>query len=219
MGDRTWNDEELAAAVNAYRAMQAVEHLGQFASKRAAYRELAQRFNRTEKAFEYRMQNISAVLAELGEPWIEGLKPASHVGAEMSERIKRLLASTATAASGLSDASEPIVAKAARFASVAVRPEQAAFRQRVFVACAGRCVISECDVPAALDAAHMTGKAWRTGQNRAEDGYLLRKDLHALYDAELLRIVDGIVHIATSIRSHYSQYDGVVVRLGSGRSK
>jgi len=80
--------------------------------------------------------------------------------------------------------------KAARFVSVEARPEQAAFRRKVFIACKGQCVISGCDVLKALDAAHKHDRDWRLGHNDAEDGYLLRKDLHALYDNNLLEITD-----------------------------
>lgn len=99
--------------------------------------------------------------------------------------------------------------KAARFVSVEARPEQAAFRRQVYLACKGKCVISGCDVLKALDAAHKHGRDWRLGHNRAEDGYLLRKDLHALYDHNLLWItVKGEVELAPSVVEHYKQFAG-----------
>ena len=76
-----WSDDELAAAVEAYKEMYGLETAGKPYSKLDFYRALAKRFGRTEKAFEYRMQNISAVLRELGRSWIPGLKPAGNVGA------------------------------------------------------------------------------------------------------------------------------------------
>lgn len=307
-----WTDEELRAAITAYRVMAAAEASGQPYSKRAAYRELGARFKRTEKAFEYRMQNISAVLDSLGRPWLPGLKPASHVGEAVKQRIAALLdeviptyrviapdvrrwlievarargvvtygevmasfgvghrdirrlmdvlghesqrreepiitalivnAATRRSSGGLGamfgvgdDAAEreklyeyweekppepveqaspdeSIEVKAARFVSVEVRPNQAAFRRRVFLACGGRCIVSGCDVPAALDAAHKVGRKWKGGYNRTEDGYLLRKDLHALYDAGLLTIEDGRVRIAASVGAHYVVFDGVTATL------
>ncbi|WP_213435166.1 MULTISPECIES: HNH endonuclease [Lysobacteraceae] len=71
--------------------MAAKEGAGEAYSKRQVYRELANRFNRSEKAFEYRMQNISAVLDELGQPWINGLKPAANVGEGVKPRLVALL--------------------------------------------------------------------------------------------------------------------------------
>ena len=70
-----WSDNELRASVVAYRRMQELERLGEQRFKKQIYRDLAAEFGRTEKAFEFRMQNISAVLAILGRDWTPGLKP------------------------------------------------------------------------------------------------------------------------------------------------
>jgi hypothetical protein len=105
--------------------------------------------------------------------------------------------------------------RAARFAQVEVRTQQAAFRDAVFRACGGRCVVSGCAVPEALEAAHLLGRDWRKGHNRAEDGVLLRRDLHTLYDRGLLRISDaGIVEVDDKILTDYRQFAGVA--LGAG---
>ena len=102
--------------------------------------------------------------------------------------------------------------RAARFAQVEVRPQQRAFREAVFQACGGRCVVSGCAVPEALEAAHLIGADWRQGHNSAEHGILLRRDLHALYDRELLRITEcGIVQFDTRVASYYADFDGVLV--------
>ncbi|GAA5012642.1 hypothetical protein GCM10025794_00770 [Massilia kyonggiensis] len=83
----------------------------------------------------------------------------------------------------------------ARFVSKEARPQQAAFRRRVFDACGGRCVISGCDLVETLDAAHKKGRDWRK-HNAASDGYVMRKDLHALYDNNLLIIEsDGTIKL------------------------
>lgn len=314
-----WSDDELAAAVSAYIEMATLEASRKPYSKREYYRQLAARFGRTEKSFEYRMQNISAVLHEQGRDWIPGLKPAENVGANVKPRIEALLsgnnvqrrssAATQSAAYkqklpemrewlievarskgkvfysemmqvfdidrfslrhamdylghqsdnldepiitalivskgtgqcsvGLSkefdvqdDAAErqrlyeywannsptektpeppptDLKAKALRFAIVASRPDQAAFRRKVYEACGGKCVISGCDVDKALDAAHKHGRDWRLGHNKATDGYLLRKDLHALYDKNLLIIKeDGAVALAPEAQDHYKEFAG-----------
>lgn len=314
-----WSNEELAASIAAYKQMQELEASGRPYTKKGIYRGLAMRFGRTEKSFEYRMQNISAVLDELGMPWIAGLRPAVNVGANVKMRLVALLTSPEDAedrrtpdyktklpairtwlihvararekvtygdvmeafdidrfslrhamgalghearsggepiitalivgkesgdcSEGLrkefgiedgaaerqklyaywqereqrspnSDAGDArLVNKADRFASVAVRPEQAAFRRRVFLAWGGRCAITECDVRSALDAAHRKGRDWRAGHNLASDGLLLRKDLHALYDAGLLGVSDqGVVSLDPSIRGHYGSLEGQRLR-------
>lgn len=310
-----WSDDELAAAVEAYGEMAGLEAARKPYSKRNIYRNLAKRFGRTEKAFEYRMQNISAVLNELGRSWIPGLKPAGNVGANVRSRIEALVerwekdkrisadkvASYKSKLPAIRDwlievarhkgqvtygqvmkafgvdrfslrhameflgrqadnLDEPIITalivgkktgrcssglakefgvnddnaerqrlydfwrnhptpaqaetslndlevKAARFVSVEARPDQAAFRRQVYIAYKGKCVISGCGVIQALDAAHKHSRDWRLGHNRAEDGYLLRKDLHALYDNKLLWITDeGKVELASSVMEHYKSF-------------
>ena len=63
------------------------------------------------------------------------------------------------------------------------RPSQAAFRTAVLTAYEGRCAITGCDVPSALEAAHVAD--WRT-ENDAGAGILLRVDLHRLLESGLL---------------------------------
>lgn len=90
-GGTDWSDEELKASIQAYRKMQQLQREGHSRFKRQIYSELATKFGRTEKAFEFRMQNISAVLSLLGREWIEGLKPATHVGAGIASRLEALI--------------------------------------------------------------------------------------------------------------------------------
>ena len=317
-----WSDDELAGAVDAYQQMAQLELAHKPYNKREIYRALSARFDRTPGAFDYRMQNISAVLDELGEYWIPGLKPAGNVGANVKPRLIALIQRpkkqprkpvseagykaklgamrqwlieiarnrtkvtygdmmgafgvdrfslrhamdylghqadnleepiiTALIVSkgsqrcsaglgkefGVHDdeaertrlyeywirpeadrfdeppaSNESLETKAARFVSVQARPEQAAFRYRVFLACAGRCVVTGCEVGRALDAAHKKGRDWRLGHNNAHDGLLLRKDLHALYDAGDLTITDdGYISLSATAAQHYGQYSGLKVR-------
>lgn len=102
----------------------------------------------------------------------------------------------------------------ARFALVQIRPDQAEFRRAVFTACGGSCVVSGCPVPEALEAAHLRGSSWRKGENSAGDGILLRRDLHALYDRNLL-IIDalGVVQIDPSVTGTYGQFQDIQIRL------
>ncbi len=105
--------------------------------------------------------------------------------------------------------SDDLEQRLARFALVELRPQQAAFRQAVFRACGGRCVVSGCAVPEALEAAHLTGRYWHEGHNKAEDGVLMRRDLHALYDRGLLRLTEaGLVELDASVGEHYEHLQG-----------
>lgn len=94
----------------------------------------------------------------------------------------------------------------ARFGTVELRTRQADFRKHIFEKYAGRCPISGCDEPSALEAAHLGAKGgWRTNHT---EGILLRRDLHALMDAGKLQIIDGVVSVASV---HYEQFNGVRV--------
>jgi hypothetical protein len=98
-------------------------------------------------------------------------------------------------------------ARAARFAKVAVRPEQAAFRRRVFLEHNGACVVTGCAITEVLDAAHRDGRDWKLGHNSGKDGLLLRKDIHALYDTKLIAIDDdGRVKFHPDALTHYQRY-------------
>ncbi|WP_198670257.1 HNH endonuclease [Dyella sp. C9] len=90
-----WSDSELTIAVITYREMQDEIAAGHAPNKRSTYRKLAASTGRSAKSIEYRMQNISAVLNDLGQPWIPGLKPAANVGSNVSDRIKSTLADIA----------------------------------------------------------------------------------------------------------------------------
>lgn len=90
--DDSWSREELLASVVAYMEMLDKERLGQAFVKKNYYRELATRFGRSEKAFEYRMQNISYVMTVLGRSWLTGLKPAKNVGANVAMELLSLIA-------------------------------------------------------------------------------------------------------------------------------
>lgn len=115
---------------------------------------------------------------------------------------------TSEAAAQLDDLEQ----RAARFVKVEVRTQQAAFRLAVFRACEGRCVISGCAVPEALEAAHLLGRDWRKGHNEASDGILLRRDLHTLYDRGLLRITEtGHIQLDDRVVDHYAELDKVTV--------
>jgi 5-methylcytosine-specific restriction enzyme A len=90
--DSSWEHEELRAAVDAYVDMQEKIRSGKTIRKSGYYRALAAKYGRTEKAFEYRMGNISYVLSLQGRAWIPGLLPRQNVGAQVAEQIERLLA-------------------------------------------------------------------------------------------------------------------------------
>lgn len=88
----TWAIDELRATVEAYLDMMACDRAGTPYVKKWHYEKLAAKFGRTEKAFEYRMQNISYILTLMGRDWLTGLKPAKNVGTNVAAQIERLIA-------------------------------------------------------------------------------------------------------------------------------
>ena len=87
-----WSKDELRASVDAYVEMQRKDRKGEPFTKKRYYENLAAKFGRTAKAFEYRMQNISYVMTLLGREWLSGLKPAKNVGANVVAEIKEMIA-------------------------------------------------------------------------------------------------------------------------------
>jgi len=102
----------------------------------------------------------------------------------------------------------------ARFMSTEIRQEQPAFRRAVYVAYGGRCAISGCDIPEALEAANFRGRDWRKGHNQATDGILLRRDLHSLYDKDLLDFSSGNARFSPSVLHYYASLEGSTVAFG-----
>ena len=86
-----WTREELSGAVAAYVEMLDLQRRGLKFVKKRYYESLSAQFNRSAKAFEYRMQNISYVYSILGRRWLKGLKPAEHVGPNVLAVIEELI--------------------------------------------------------------------------------------------------------------------------------
>jgi len=68
------------------------------------------------------------------------------------------------------------------------RPVQAEFRASLFDLYGGRCALTGCSVPEALEAAHVLPHTGDPFRDRPENGLLLRRDLHSMFDAMLWSI-------------------------------
>ena len=98
-----------------------------------------------------------------------------------------------------------------------VRPEQPEFRKLILKLFDGRCAVSGCRAVEALQAAHIAPFA-AGGPPTAENGLLLRADLHLLFDAGLLVFFaedDDVftVHFHSSVAASYAELDERVVPL------
>ncbi len=86
-----WTDEELKASLEAYDWMRNEEEHRRSFSKTKLYERLTAEHGRTAGAWEYRMQNISAVMSDMGRPLVSGLLPAENMGAGVKSRLERLI--------------------------------------------------------------------------------------------------------------------------------
>ena len=86
-----WTDAENDALVADYLAMLRAELRGESYSKAEHNRALQDRIGRGRGAIEFKHQNVTAVLMGLGEPWIEGYKPAPNFQGSLIDAVVRAL--------------------------------------------------------------------------------------------------------------------------------
>jgi len=88
-----WSEDEIEASVDAYLKMLQWETDGVKYVKSKINAELREGplSARTKGSVEFRMQNISAVMQELGIKWIKGYKPATNVGEQVKTNIKHVI--------------------------------------------------------------------------------------------------------------------------------
>lgn len=222
-----WTQEELAAAVDAYRWMEQRVAQGHGINKAQVYRELSERHGRSPKSWEYRMQNISYLLQQLGQPRLDGLRPAANVGPTITGQLTPLLQTTDQLAelSSLSNAiqreleEEERLAEAAHafsptnaedqrrrvVASIVRRRGQPAFRKALLAAYDSRCSVTGCDLVEVLEAAHVYPYK-NEATNSVTNGLLLRGDVHTLFDLHLIAIDPDNLRVMTSPLLRGSEY-------------
>jgi hypothetical protein len=86
-----WKDDELDAIVADYFAMLESDLTGQPYVKSRHSAALMAQIGRTHRSVEFKHQNISAVLDELGMPWIPGYKPKRNYQNAIFDAIDRYL--------------------------------------------------------------------------------------------------------------------------------
>jgi hypothetical protein len=90
---KPWNDDELDAIVADYFSMLRAELSRQQYIKSHHSAVLMEQIGRTHRSVEFKHQNISAVLEEMGLPWIVGYKPKRNYQASIFSAIDRYLSS------------------------------------------------------------------------------------------------------------------------------
>jgi hypothetical protein len=79
-------------------------------------------------------------------------------------------------------------------AFVRVRLGQSAFRGKLLAKYGNECAFTGSAPPAALEAAHLYSYA-ETGEHHADGGFLMRRDIHRLFDEGLLAVHPNTLHI------------------------
>ena len=87
----TWKDDELDLIVADYFAMLAADLSGERYVKASHGATLMAKIGRTHGSIEFKHQNISAVLDELGMPWIPGYKPRRNYQNAIFDAVDRYL--------------------------------------------------------------------------------------------------------------------------------
>lgn len=92
------------------------------------------------------------------------------------------------------------------FKQIVARRGQAAFRSALLDAYQGRCAVTGCDAPEALEGAHL--RPYRgPDSNTVTNGLLLRADIHTLFDLRLLAPHPVTRNIVISKRLAGTQYE------------
>jgi hypothetical protein len=86
-----WHDDELDAIIEDYFAMLSADLAGKSYVKSRHSAALMARIGRTHRSVEFKHQNISAVLDELGLPWIPGYMPKRNYQNAIFDAIDRYL--------------------------------------------------------------------------------------------------------------------------------
>lgn len=86
-----WTDQEIDLIISDYFDMLKSELIGEPYVKAQRNAALRQHIDRSRGSIEFKHQNISAVLRELGMPWISGYKPMANYQAALINGIERLL--------------------------------------------------------------------------------------------------------------------------------
>ncbi|MEP3889016.1 MAG: HNH endonuclease [Hellea sp.] len=91
-----------------------------------------------------------------------------------------------------------------KYYEILTRPNQSEFRRDVIKRFKGRCALTGCRVLEAMEAAHIVPIA-EDGSDEAKNGILLRRDIHRLFDLDLILISpkNGNVKLDSRIHAEY----------------
>lgn len=89
--NQLWSEKELSEAVDTYLEMHHKDQTGIKYKKSHYYKKLAEKFNRTPKAFGRRMSNITHIMMLMDLPTVAGLAPLANVGKTQAPIIEKII--------------------------------------------------------------------------------------------------------------------------------
>lgn len=142
-----------------------------------------------------------------------GSRPAQFILRRMVDPLAQAVQEAAGA--GAFNPADADDARRKTLAAIVRRQGQPAFRAALLAAYGGRCAITGCDAPQALEAAHIYPYRG-THTNDASNGLLLRSDVHTLFDLGLISIDPSTLRVLIAPElagTVYAALGGVSLRL------
>ncbi len=189
-----WTRFEVEATVADYRAMLKSELRSEAYNKSAHRRSLVQLIKRSDLAIDRKHMNISAILCELGRPWIDGYKPYSNYQGLLREVVVRqvsqdaelnaLIEATITAVPTGPDPEDIL-------STVVAPPDRLPKPQKVEAEARPRSKSKDRDFLAEEERNSALG--------RAGEEFVLKYERARLLNLGLERLVDRVEHVAVTI--------------------
>jgi len=90
--NKDWDSKEIEAVARAYFCMLGEQIAGsEFSKKEVIARlQLGDLAARNRSSIERKLSNVSAILDEIGAPWVRGFKPLSHFQKALRDRVLAL---------------------------------------------------------------------------------------------------------------------------------
>lgn len=137
------------------------------------------------------------------------LRPRRIDGAHIGEELNAL--GSELDSEGEFDPFDETDAREKTLGAIVRRQGQAAFRQSMLKAYAGKCALTGCNVEQVLEAAHIRPYLG-AHTNVATNGLLLRADIHTLFDLGLVRVCSETLQVHLSNMLNGSQYQAIAGR-------
>ena len=226
-----WTEQEIIASVDAWVRMHKMQQSGSTFVKAEIIRELQSNelTVRSRSSVERRFMNISAVSLALEHEIVQGFQPLGNVGKTNWGRIQSRLETHGFAIDDIESSIEDEMNilkqsglegfEASRmreraWQQVTQRRGQSRFRTMLLDAYDNRCAVTRINEPMVLEAAHIEPYSG-AASNVAENGLLLKSDIHKLFDRGVLVIKpDFTTMIAPSLQNgSFAIHDGQRIRV------